>query len=195
MFRDNNAFRFEIVKNRQALLLELRSIDELGTHTDSISDWSIIVTRIGVQESIMTYPEQFIAPMRADLTRYGVEEARTPADVDRLLAPGSGTVLMVVNSICGCAAGKARPAIGLALQHAARPSKVATVFAGGDEAAVAHVRALLSDYPPSSPSAAIFDNGKPVFMLHRGEIERRDAAQIAKLLTDAFDRFCVPAHR
>jgi putative YphP/YqiW family bacilliredoxin len=140
----------------------------------------------------MPYPEQLIAPMRADLTRFGVDEARTPADVDRLLAPGSGTVLMIVNSVCGCAAGKARPAIGLALQHSARPSKVATVFAGGDEAAVAHVRALLSDYPPSSPSAAIFDNGKPVFMLHRSEIERRDAGQIAKLLTDAFDRFCAP---
>ncbi len=143
----------------------------------------------------MPYPEHFIAPMRADLTRYGVEEARTPADVDRLLSPGSGTVLMVVNSICGCAAGKARPAIGLALRHSVRPSKVATVFAGGDEAAVAHLRAQLSAYPPSSPSAAIFENGKPVFMLHRSEIEPRDAIQIAKLLTDAFDRFCVPAHQ
>jgi len=143
----------------------------------------------------MPYPEQFIAPMRADLTRHGVEEARTPADVDRLLAPGSGTVLMVVNSICGCAAGKARPAIGLALQHAVRPSKAATVFAGGDDAAVAHLRALLSEYPPSSPSVAIFDNGKPVFMLHRSEIEQRDAGQIAERLTAAFDRFCVPAQR
>jgi len=131
--------------------------------------------------------------MRADLTRYGVEEARTPADVDRLLAPGSGTVLMVVNSICGCAAGKARPAIGLALQHSVRPARVATVFAGGDDAAVAHLRALLSEYPPSSPSAAIFDNGKPVFMLHRSEIEQRGARQIAERLTEAFDRFCVPA--
>lgn len=143
----------------------------------------------------MPYPEQFISPMRADLTRFGVEEARTPADVDRILAPGSGTVLMVVNSICGCAAGKARPAIGLALEHAVRPTKAATVFAGGDDAAVTHLRGLLSQYPPSSPSAAIFDNGKPVFMLHRSEIEQRDAKQIAKILTDAFDRFCVPAHQ
>lgn len=143
----------------------------------------------------MPYPEQFISPMRADLTRFGVEEARTPADVDRILAPGSGTVLMVVNSICGCAAGKARPAIGLALEHAVRPTKAATVFAGGDDAAVTHLRGLLSQYPPSSPSAAIFDNGKPVFMLHRSEIEQRDARQIAKILTDAFDRFCVPAHQ
>jgi putative YphP/YqiW family bacilliredoxin len=130
--------------------------------------------------------------MRADLTRFGVEETRTPDEVDRLLASG-GTVMMVVNSICGCAAGRARPAVGMALQHAVRPSKSATVFAGGDEAAVAHVRALLKDYPPSSPSIAIFQDGKPVHMIHRHEIERRDASQIAALLTDAFDRFCVPA--
>jgi putative YphP/YqiW family bacilliredoxin len=143
----------------------------------------------------MAYPEHLIAPMRADLAQYGVEEARTPADVDRLLGPGSGTVLMVVNSVCGCAAGKARPAIGLAVRHSVRPDKVATVFAGADEAAVDHLRDLLSEYPPSSPSAGLFVNGKPVFMLHRREIEQRDAAQIAKLLTDAFDRFCVPVQQ
>ncbi len=128
--------------------------------------------------------------MRADLTRYGVEEARTPEDVDRLLAPGSGVVLMVVNSVCGCAAGRARPAIGLALQHPLRPAKVGTVFAGGDQEAVAHLRDILSDYPPSSPSMAIFQDGKPVYMIHRSEIERREPAQIAKMLTEAFDRFC-----
>lgn len=131
--------------------------------------------------------------MRADLTRYGVEEARTPADVDRLLAPGSGTVLMIVNSVCGCAAGKARPVVGAALKHAARPTKVGTVFAGGDEAAVAHLRNLLSPYPPSSPSMALFQDGKPVYMLHRGDIERRDPVAIAKILTEAFDQFCTPA--
>jgi putative YphP/YqiW family bacilliredoxin len=130
--------------------------------------------------------------MRAELTSFGVEETRTPADVDRLLA-APGTVMMVVNSICGCAAGRARPAVGLALQHSVRPSKSATVFAGGDEAAVAHVRALLKDYPPSSPSIALFQDGKPVHMIHRHEIERRDAAQIAAMLTEAFDKFCVPA--
>jgi putative YphP/YqiW family bacilliredoxin len=130
--------------------------------------------------------------MRADLTQYGVEETRTPADVDRLLAEG-GTVLMVVNSVCGCAAGRARPGVGLALQHPARPTKAATVFAGGDEAAVAHVRKLLAEYPPSSPSIALFRDGKPVYMVHRTEIERRDPVEIAKLLTDAFDRFCVTA--
>lgn len=138
----------------------------------------------------MPYPEQLIANMRADLTRYGVEEARTPADLDRLLTPGSGEILVIVNSVCGCAAGRARPAVGLALQHSVRPSRVATVFAGGDEAAVAHLRALLSDYPPSSPSMALFRDGKPVYMIHRSEIERREPAEIAELLTTAFDQFC-----
>jgi putative YphP/YqiW family bacilliredoxin len=128
--------------------------------------------------------------MRADLTRYGVEEARTPADVDRLLAAENGTVLMVVNSVCGCAAGRARPAVGMALQHAVKPAKVATVFAGGDEAAVAHLRAILSEYPPSSPSMALFRDGKPVRMIHRSDIERREPEQIAKLLTEAFDQYC-----
>jgi putative YphP/YqiW family bacilliredoxin len=138
----------------------------------------------------MPYPEPFIAPMRADLTQFGVEEARTAADVDRLLAPGNGTVLMIVNSICGCAAGRARPAVGLALRHPVRPHKSATVFAGADEAAVARVRAILSEYPPSSPSMALFQNGKPVYMLHRSDIERREPDEIAALLTHAFDRFC-----
>jgi putative YphP/YqiW family bacilliredoxin len=130
--------------------------------------------------------------MRADLTRFGLEEARTPEDVDKLLQSG-GTVMVVVNSICGCAAGKARPAVGIALRHAVTPAKSATVFAGGDEAAVAHLRGLLKDYPPSSPSIALFQDGKPVHMIHRHEIERRDAVQIAGLLTEAFDKFCVPA--
>jgi putative YphP/YqiW family bacilliredoxin len=138
----------------------------------------------------MPYPEQFLIPMRADLTKHGLEEARTPADVDRLLAPGSGTVMMVVNSVCGCAAGRARPAIGMALKHPVRPSKAATVFAGGDEEAVAHLRGILSDFPPSSPSIALFQDGKPVYMVHRTDIERREPPEIAKLLTDAFERFC-----
>jgi putative YphP/YqiW family bacilliredoxin len=136
--------------------------------------------------------------MRADLTRYGLEEARTPADIDRLLAPGTGTVMMVINSVCGCAAGRARPAVGIALQHSVRPSKAATVFAGGDEAAVAHLRNLLSAYPPSSPSIALFQDGKPVYMVHRSQIEGRDAAEIAEQLKSAFDRFCntsTPVHQ
>jgi putative YphP/YqiW family bacilliredoxin len=133
--------------------------------------------------------------MRQDLTQYGVEEARTPQDVDRLLGPDSGAVLMIVNSVCGCAAGRARPAIGLALRHAVHPAKVATVFAGGDEAAVAHLRTRLSDYPPSSPSMALFQDGKPVYMLHRGEIERREPAEIARILTGVFDEFCVATEK
>jgi putative YphP/YqiW family bacilliredoxin len=128
--------------------------------------------------------------MREDLTRFGVEEARTPEDVDRAIAPENGSVMMVINSVCGCAAGKARPAIGMALKHSVRPNKSATVFAGGDEAATAHLRGILKDYPPSSPSIALFKDGKPVFMLHRTDIERRDAMQIAQLLTTAFEKYC-----
>lgn len=140
----------------------------------------------------MPYPEDLIAAMRRDLTQYGVEETRTPEDVARLLGPQNGTVLMVVNSVCGCAAGRARPAVGLALQHRVRPSKVATVFAGADEAAVAHLRSVLAEYPPSSPSMALFRDGKPIFMLHRSDIEQRDPHQVAEVLKGAFERFCAP---
>jgi putative YphP/YqiW family bacilliredoxin len=141
----------------------------------------------------MRYSEQLIAPMRQDLTQFGIQEARTPADVDRLLSPDSGTVLMVTNSVCGCAAGKARPAVGLALQNANRPDTAASVFAGADLEAVARVRELLPAVPPSSPSIALFRDGKPVFTLHRFQIESSDAPSIAKLLTQAFDQFCVTA--
>jgi putative YphP/YqiW family bacilliredoxin len=141
----------------------------------------------------MRYSEQLIAPMRQDLTQFGIQEARTPADVDRLLSPDSGTVLMVTNSVCGCAAGKARPAVGLALQNANRPDTAASVFAGADLEAVARVRELLPGVPPSSPSIALFRDGKPVFTLHRFQIESSDAPSIAKLLTQAFDQFCVTA--
>jgi putative YphP/YqiW family bacilliredoxin len=141
----------------------------------------------------MRYSEQLIAPMRQDLTQFGILEARTAEDVNRLLSPDSGTVLMVTNSVCGCAAGKARPAVGMALQNANRPDKVATVFAGADLEAVARVRELLPDVPPSSPSVALFRDGKPVFTLHRFQIESSDAPSIAKVLTQAFDQFCVTA--
>ena len=140
----------------------------------------------------MPYSEILIAPMRQDLTRYGVEEARTPADVDRLLGQ-PGTVLMITNSVCGCAAGKARPGIGMALQSPVRPDTVASVFAGADEQAVAHLRSILSDVPPSSPSLTLFRDGKPVFTVHRRDIEMRDAFQISSLLTEAFKQYCVPA--
>jgi putative YphP/YqiW family bacilliredoxin len=141
----------------------------------------------------MRYSEQLIAPMRQDLTEFGIQEARTAADVDRLLSPNSGTVLMVTNSVCGCAAGKARPAVGLALQNANKPDTAASVFAGADLEAVARVRELLPGVPPSSPSVALFRDGKPVFTLHRFQIESSDAPSIAKLLTQAFDQFCVTA--
>jgi len=141
----------------------------------------------------MRYSEQLIARMREDLTQYGVRETRSPEEVDRALAPGSGTVLMVVNSVCGCAAGKARPAVGIALVHGVRPDTAATVFAGADLEAVARVRELLPDLPPSSPSMALFRDGKPVFMLHRYQIESKEAPEIARLLTEAFDQYCVTA--
>ncbi|MGC2661163.1 MAG: BrxA/BrxB family bacilliredoxin [Bryobacteraceae bacterium] len=139
----------------------------------------------------MRYPEQLIALMRKDLTQFGVSETRTPEEVDRFLGPKSGTVLMVINSVCGCAAGKARPAVGLALTHQNRPDATATVFAGADVEAVARVRELLAGYPPSSPSMAIFQDGKPVYMLHRHQIESSQAPEIAEELTAAFDKFCV----
>ena len=139
----------------------------------------------------MRYPEEFIGPMREELTRLGVQETRTPEQVDAALAPGGGTVMMVVNSMCGCAAGRARPGISLALKHSVLPDKVATVFAGGDVEATARVREYLRDYPPSSPSVALFRDGRPVFMLHRYQIENREAQDIAKSLTQAFDEFCV----
>jgi putative YphP/YqiW family bacilliredoxin len=138
----------------------------------------------------MGYPEEFIGPMRQELTRLGVQETRTPEQVDALLGSQSGTVLMVINSMCGCAAGRARPGIALALRHAMVPDTVATVFAGGDIEATARVREYLQGYPPSSPSVALFRDGKPVFMLQRHQIEHRDATEIAKALTEAFDQFC-----
>jgi putative YphP/YqiW family bacilliredoxin len=137
------------------------------------------------------YPEEFIGPMRQELTRLGAQETRTPADVDAMLGPDGGTVMMVINSMCGCAAGRARPGIALSLRHAILPDTVATVFAGGDLEATARVREYLPDYLPSSPSVALFRDGKPVFMLQRHEIENRDATEIAKSLTEAFDKFCV----
>lgn len=131
--------------------------------------------------------------MRRDLTQYGLEELKTPEEVDRALEPGSGTVLVVTNSVCGCAAGKARPAVGMALQHPTRPDRTATVFAGADLEAVGRVRELLAEYPPSSPSIALFQDGKPVFVLHRHQIESREAPEIARILREAFDRHCATA--
>ncbi len=141
----------------------------------------------------MRYPEPLIAPMRADLTQYGVKELKTPEEVDGALGPNSGTVLVITNSVCGCAAGKARPAVGMALGHSAKPDAVASVFAGADVEAVDRVRELLAAFPPSSPSMALFQDGKPVYMLHRHQIEARQAPEIAQLLKQAFDQYCPTA--
>jgi bacilliredoxin len=137
----------------------------------------------------MTYPEQFIAPMRAELTRLGVRELRTVKEVDAAVA-SSGVTMIVVNSVCGCAAGKARPGIALALQHERRPQLVGTVFAGADIEATDRARAYFAPYPPSSPSIGILRDGKLAFMLQRSDIENRDARQIAERLTAAFDAIC-----
>lgn len=137
----------------------------------------------------MAYPEPFIAPMREELTRVGVKELRTAADVDQAVA-SPGTVMIVVNSVCGCAAGKARPGIALALQHARKPETVATVFAGADLDATARAREAFAPYPPSSPSVGLLRDGKLVYMLERRQIESRDARSIAQMLTAAFDEHC-----
>lgn len=139
----------------------------------------------------MPYSELMIRPMREELTRIGVEELRTSEDVDKTLANSEGTVMVVVNSICGCAAGKARPGIARALQHSARPDKVATVFAGADIEATERARSYFTGYEPSSPSIALLKDGKLVWMLERRQIEGRDAGQVANELTTAFDQYCV----
>ena len=139
--------------------------------------------------AVMTYPEPFVAPMRAELTRLGFQELRTPAQVDDAVRT-AGTVMIVVNSVCGCAAGKARPGIAIALQHGRRPDLAATVFAGADIEATARAREYFAPYPPSSPSIGLLQDGKVVFMMERRDIENRDAAAIAARLREAFDEHC-----
>jgi putative YphP/YqiW family bacilliredoxin len=139
------------------------------------------------------YPEEMVQPMREELTRVGFRELRTPAEVDAVLGGSKGTVLVVVNSICGCAAGRARPAVAQALSHRVRPEALATVFAGQDTGATEQARSYFTGYPPSSPSIALLRDGKLVYMLERRDIEGRDAFSIAEDLTGAFDRFCAPA--
>jgi putative YphP/YqiW family bacilliredoxin len=127
--------------------------------------------------------------MRAELTSLGVRELRTPAEVDDAVR-SAGTVMIVVNSICGCAAGKARPGIALALQHARRPDLVGTVFAGGDIEATERARQYFAPHPPSSPAVALLRDGELVYMLQRRDIENRDPAAVAAQLTAAFDQYC-----
>jgi putative YphP/YqiW family bacilliredoxin len=138
----------------------------------------------------MPYPEIMIRPMREDLTRLGFEELKTAEAVDNTVSNTKGTLMVVVNSICGCAAGKARPGVALALQHDVKPDKVATVFAGADVEATERARSYFTGYRPSSPSIAILKDGQLVYMLERYQIEGRDATQIAGELTKAFDEYC-----
>ena len=136
------------------------------------------------------YDERFVTPMRQELTRLGVEELRTAADVDARLKDASGTTLVVVNSVCGCAARNARPAVASALRHSVKPDHLATVFAGQDVEATAKARSYFTGYPPSSPSIGLFKDGEVVFMLERWQIEGRPAEAIAEDLVEAFDEHC-----
>jgi putative YphP/YqiW family bacilliredoxin len=129
--------------------------------------------------------------MRQELVAVGARECRNPADVDAVLQT-PGVTMIVVNSVCGCAAGKARPGIAMALRHPNRPSTVATVFAGADIEATERARQLMPGFAPSSPSIALFQDGTLVYMIERRDIEQRSAEGIADLLTLAFDRYCAP---
>src|SRR5271155_5150910 len=136
------------------------------------------------------YPEILVVPMREELTRLGVQELRTAEEVDRAIANRSGTAMVVVNSICGCAAGRMRPAVRMALQNSARPEKMFSVFAGQDKEATERARGYFTGYPPSSPSIALLRDGKLVHMMQRSDIEHREAADIATELGRIFNTFC-----
>ena len=136
------------------------------------------------------YDPQMVQPMREELTRIGFEELRTPEAVDAALAAETAPTLVVVNSVCGCAARYARPAVAIALQHTKRPARLTTVFAGQDAAATARAREYFTGYPPSSPQMGLLKDGELVYMLERRNIEGRPAADIAADLVAAFERFC-----
>ena len=138
------------------------------------------------------YPEMMIIPMREELTRAGIQEARSSADVDAALAQ-PGTTMIVVNSICGCAAGKMRPGVRLALQNATKPDQSVTVFAGQDREATERARSFLQGHPPTSPAIAIFRDGQLVYLMQRSAIESSTAPAIAAELTRAFETYCAKA--
>ena len=138
----------------------------------------------------MPYHEMMVKPMREEVTRLGVSELRTVADVDAALGAGEGTAMVFVNSVCGCAAGGARPALALALTHTTRPQHLYTVFAGQDLDATARVRSYFAEYQPSSPSLAILRDGEVVHFVHRHQIEGRSPQAVAAELTQAFDKYC-----
>lgn len=136
------------------------------------------------------YPSEMTEPMRAELTRLGVEDLRTPDQVDEVLSPAQGTVLVVVNSVCGCAAGNARPGVAKALQNEKVPDRIVTVFAGVDKDAVSKARGYFTGYQPSSPQIALLKDGQVVTMLERQNIEGRTADMVASDLVNAFNTFC-----
>ena len=139
----------------------------------------------------MPYPEMLVAPMREDLTRVGFRELKTAEEVDDILSGSNGTVLVAVNSVCGCAAGALRPAIALAVTHSTRPEMMTTVFAGQDLDATDRAREYFPGYPPSSPSVALLKDGELVYMMERHQVEGRHPLQIAEDLRAAFDEHCV----
>ena len=136
------------------------------------------------------YPEEICTPMRLDLTEAGFEEMRNAQEVDAVLSEKSGSVLVMINSVCGCAAGNARPAVKMAAKHSNVPNRLTTVFAGQDKEAVAKVRDYCLPYPPSSPSIALFKDGELVHFIERHHIEGRPAEMIAENLMQAFDENC-----
>lgn len=138
----------------------------------------------------MPYPPALVAPMRDDMTRMGAKELKTGPEVDAALGDAKGATLVFVNSVCGCAAGNARPALALALQHPVRPQQVVTVFAGQDTEATARARQFFGEYQPSSPSMALLRDGEVVHFVHRHQIEGRSPQSIAAELTSAFDKHC-----
>ncbi|MGH7470887.1 MAG: BrxA/BrxB family bacilliredoxin [Longimicrobiales bacterium] len=138
----------------------------------------------------MPLPELMVKPMREELTRLGFLELRTPEQVEDALTDASGTVLIAVNSVCGCAAGRMRPAMAAAIQHEQKPARLLTVFAGQDPDATARARSYFTGYGPSSPSVALLRDGTLVFMLERKDIEGRSPAAITHDLVRAFDQHC-----
>ncbi|MFN0177537.1 MAG: BrxA/BrxB family bacilliredoxin [Gemmatimonadales bacterium] len=138
----------------------------------------------------MPYDERLVAPMRAEVTRLGIKELKTVADVDAVLANPAGTQLVFVNSVCGCAAGAARPGLTLALSNAVKPAELFSVFAGQDLEATARARSYFADYQPSSPAVALLKDGEVVYFLHRYQIEGRGPDAIAAALKAAFDQHC-----
>jgi putative YphP/YqiW family bacilliredoxin len=154
---------------------------------------SVINMRLQIaRERSEMYPELMVIPMREELTRLGIQELRTAAEVDAFLQ-GPGTAMIMVNSICGCAAGRMRPAVRLALEHETKPEKLATVFAGQDREATERARSYLEGSPPSSPAIALLREGKLLHLMQRSDIEHREAEDLAAELTATFDRFCKSA--